>query len=89
MTEVVSTPAPASCSVRRTPVHSHETWGVAGIYSGAERETRYLKPAACARPAGPLGTLRRRSYDPVTGEARWFVSGWDADDVARCASGRP
>ena len=31
---------------QRTPVHSHETWGVAGIYSGAERELRYLKPAA-------------------------------------------
>jgi predicted metal-dependent enzyme (double-stranded beta helix superfamily) len=31
---------------QRTPVHSHETWGVAGIYSGVERELRYLKPAA-------------------------------------------
>ncbi len=105
---------------QRTPVHSHETWGVAGIYAGAERETRYLKPAACTPPTGPLapagealyapgqvtvccttdddvhaveavgaeptvgihvyganiGTLRRRSYDPVTGEAQWFVSGW-------------
>jgi 3-mercaptopropionate dioxygenase len=29
---------------QRTPVHSHETWGVAGIYSGVERELRYLKP---------------------------------------------
>jgi predicted metal-dependent enzyme (double-stranded beta helix superfamily) len=104
---------------QRTPVHSHETWGVAGIYSGAERETRYLKPAAGA-PHGPLeatgealylpgqvtvcctgdddvhsvkavgteptvgihvyggniGTLPRRSYEPATGEAQWFVSGW-------------
>lgn len=104
---------------QRTPVHSHETWGVAGIYSGAERETRYLEPTACA-PAGPLepagealyspgqvtvcctsdddvhsveavgteptvgihvyggniGTLRRRSYDLASGEAHWFVSGW-------------
>lgn len=31
---------------QRTPVHSHETWGVAGIYSGVERELRYLKPSA-------------------------------------------
>jgi predicted metal-dependent enzyme (double-stranded beta helix superfamily) len=31
---------------QRTPVHSHETWGVAGIYSGVERELRYVKPAA-------------------------------------------
>jgi 3-mercaptopropionate dioxygenase len=29
---------------QRTPVHSHETWGVAGIYAGAEREIRYVKP---------------------------------------------
>ena len=25
---------------QRTPVHSHETWGVVGIYSGIEREAR-------------------------------------------------
>jgi predicted metal-dependent enzyme (double-stranded beta helix superfamily) len=31
---------------QRTPVHSHETWGVAGIHSGVERELRYVKPAA-------------------------------------------
>lgn len=29
-----------------TPVHGHETWGVVGIYSGVEVETRYEKPAA-------------------------------------------
>ncbi|MFI9550947.1 hypothetical protein [Nonomuraea endophytica] len=38
---------------QRTPVHGHETWGVAGIYAGAERELRYLKPAA----DGPGGAL--------------------------------
>src|SRR5215471_19381832 len=26
---------------QRTPVHGHETWGVVGIYEGAEREYRY------------------------------------------------
>jgi 3-mercaptopropionate dioxygenase len=31
---------------QRTPVHSHETWGVVGIYSGIEHEARYLKPVA-------------------------------------------
>ena len=31
---------------QRTPVHGHETWGVVGIYAGAERELRYVKPAA-------------------------------------------
>ncbi|WP_152361493.1 hypothetical protein [Microlunatus speluncae] len=37
---------------QRTPVHGHEMWGVVGIYSGSEREIRYLKPAADA--VGPL-----------------------------------
>ncbi|NGY60749.1 hypothetical protein G7043_17605 [Lentzea sp. NEAU-D13] len=41
---------------QRTPVHGHETWGVVGIYAGAEREYRYAKPAADARePLVPLG----------------------------------
>jgi len=31
---------------QRTPVHGHETWGVVGIYSGAECEVRYVKPTA-------------------------------------------
>jgi 3-mercaptopropionate dioxygenase len=105
---------------QRTPVHSHETWGVVGIYSGIEREVRYLKPVASTggaalTPAGEalwepgqvtvccttdddvhavaavgneptvgihvyggnIGTIRRWSYDPATGEARSFVSGWD------------
>ena len=108
---------------QRTPVHSHETWGVAGIYSGIEHELRYLKPVAptagaALTPAGEelwepgqvtvccttdddvhavaavgneptvgihvyggnIGTIRRRSYDPATGEARWFVSGWDSPE---------
>jgi 3-mercaptopropionate dioxygenase len=40
---------------QRTPVHGHETWGVVGIYSGAERELRYAKPAATSvgRPLTP------------------------------------
>lgn len=25
-----------------------------------------------------IGKVRRRSYDPATGEAEWFVSGWDS-----------
>ena len=105
---------------QRTPVHSHETWGVAGIYAGIEHEVRYLKPVAPTAGApltpageerwapgqvtvccttdddvhavtavgdeptvgihvygGNIGTIRRRSYDPATGEAEWFVSGWD------------
>jgi predicted metal-dependent enzyme (double-stranded beta helix superfamily) len=42
---------------QRTPVHGHETWGVVGIYSGAEREFRYVKPTAAesGRPLTPAG----------------------------------
>ncbi len=39
---------------QRTPVHGHETWGVVGIYAGAERELRYAKPTASG-PLTPLG----------------------------------
>jgi predicted metal-dependent enzyme (double-stranded beta helix superfamily) len=108
---------------QRTNVHSHETWGAVGIYAGAEREIRYLKPTASTASApmtpageaqwvpgqvtvccttdddvhavaavgseptigihvygGNIGTIRRRSYDPATGEASWFVSGWDSTE---------
>jgi len=42
---------------QRTPVHGHETWGVAGIYSGSEREIRYAKPTAdeSGKPLTPAG----------------------------------
>ena len=42
---------------QRTPVHGHDTWGVVGIYSGAEREFRYVKPTAAdsGRPLIPAG----------------------------------
>ncbi|MFI5728670.1 hypothetical protein ACIA49_01025 [Kribbella sp. NPDC051587] len=40
---------------QRTPVHGHETWGVAGIYAGAERELRYVKPTAADSPLTPAG----------------------------------
>lgn len=102
-----------------TPVHSHETWGVVGIYSGIEGETRYVKPRIDGEPLvvdeeglawGPgqvsvccvhdddvhrvscvgdqpcvgihvygsdIGTLRRRAYDPITGDVTWFTSQWE------------
>jgi predicted metal-dependent enzyme (double-stranded beta helix superfamily) len=42
---------------QRTPVHGHETWGVVGICSGAERELRYAKPTAAesGKPLTPAG----------------------------------
>lgn len=48
---------------QRTPVHSHEMWGVAGIYSGAERELRYLKPDPAAPPTAltPAGEQEFRT----------------------------
>jgi predicted metal-dependent enzyme (double-stranded beta helix superfamily) len=39
-----------------TPVHGHETWGVVGIHSGVEVETRFEKPASPDVPLVPLGT---------------------------------
>jgi predicted metal-dependent enzyme (double-stranded beta helix superfamily) len=111
---------------QQTNVHSHETWGVVGIYAGVEHETRYVKPAASTASApltpagetqwtpgqitvccttdddvhavaavgseptvgihvygGNIGTIRRRSYDPATGEGSWFVSGWDSPEDHR------
>ena len=41
---------------QRTPVHGHETWGVVGVYSGAERELRYDKPTA-GEPVRPLKSV--------------------------------
>ena len=42
---------------QRTPVHEHQTWGVVGIYAGAEREFRYDKPTATelTRRLSPAG----------------------------------
>jgi 3-mercaptopropionate dioxygenase len=40
---------------QRTPVHGHETWGVVGIYAGAEREFRYDKPTTSGTPLTPAG----------------------------------
>jgi 3-mercaptopropionate dioxygenase len=42
-----------------TPVHGHETWGVVGIHSGVEHETRYAKPS---QPDEPLIELDSHSW---------------------------
>jgi len=39
-----------------TPVHGHETWGVVGIHSGVEVETRYAKPVVPDVPLVEEGT---------------------------------
>jgi hypothetical protein len=37
-------------------------------------------PARHSSSSEAIGRIRRRSYDPATGEARWFVSGWDSSE---------
>ncbi|KRC52582.1 MULTISPECIES: cysteine dioxygenase family protein [unclassified Nocardioides] len=39
-----------------TPVHGHETWGVVGIHSGTEVETRFAKPTVPDVPLVEEGT---------------------------------
>lgn len=39
-----------------TPVHGHETWGVVGIHSGTEVETRFAKPSTPDVPLVEEGT---------------------------------
>lgn len=39
-----------------TPVHGHETWGVVGIFSGVEVETRFAKPTTPGVPLVLEGT---------------------------------
>jgi predicted metal-dependent enzyme (double-stranded beta helix superfamily) len=67
-----------------TPVHGHETWGVVGIHSGVEVETRFEKPALEDVPLVELGT-EEWSAGQVT------VCCTTDDDVhqVRCGGDRP
>lgn len=67
-----------------TPVHGHETWGVVGIHSGVEVETRYEKPAAPDVPLVPEGT-------DEWGAGQVTVCCTTDDDVhqVRCGGDRP
>ena len=67
-----------------TPVHGHETWGVVGIYSGAEVETRYEKPAEPDVPLVVEGT-------DEWGAGQVTVCCTTDDDVhqVRCGGDRP
>lgn len=66
---------------QRTPVHGHESWGVVGIYAGAERELRYVKPAAAEsdRPLTPAG-------EPVWERGQVTVCCTTDDDVHAVAA---
>lgn len=63
-----------------TPVHGHETWGVVGIHSGVEVETRYAKPQ---RPDVPLVELDTKEW--TAGQVT--VCCTTDDDVHRVACG--
>jgi 3-mercaptopropionate dioxygenase len=67
-----------------TPVHGHETWGVVGIFSGVEVETRYVKPTVPDVPLVEAGT-EEWSAGQVT------VCCTSDDDVhrVRCGGDRP
>lgn len=67
-----------------TPVHGHETWGVVGIHSGVEVETRYEKPTAPDVPLVEEGT-------DEWGAGQVTVCCTTDDDVhqVRCGGDRP
>ncbi len=67
-----------------TPVHGHETWGVVGIHSGVEVETRYEKPA---EPDVPL--VREGSDEWTAGEVTVCCTTDDDVHQVRCGGDRP
>lgn len=69
---------------QKTPVHGHQTWGVVGIHSGIERETRYDKPTS---PGGPM-----RARSPMEWKAGSVMVCCTADDdvhAVECGSDVP
>lgn len=67
-----------------TPVHGHETWGVVGIYSGVEVETRYEKPAVPDVPLVAEGT-----DEWTTGQVTVCCTTDDDVHQVRCGGDRP
>ena len=67
-----------------TPVHGHETWGVVGIYSGVEVETRYQKPSVPDVPLVDLGT-----DEWSAGEVTICCTTDDDVHQVRCGGDRP
>jgi predicted metal-dependent enzyme (double-stranded beta helix superfamily) len=67
-----------------TPVHGHETWGVVGIHSGVEVETRFVKPTEPDVPLVAEGT-------DEWGAGEVTVCCTTDDDVhqVRCGGDRP
>jgi predicted metal-dependent enzyme (double-stranded beta helix superfamily) len=67
-----------------TPVHGHETWGVVGIHSGVEVETRFEKPT---RPDVPLVSLGTESWS--AGEVTVCCTTDDDVHQVRCGGDQP
>jgi predicted metal-dependent enzyme (double-stranded beta helix superfamily) len=67
-----------------TPVHGHETWGVVGIHSGTEVETRYVKPTAPDVPLVEDGTEEWHA-----GEVTVCCTTDDDVHQVRCGGDRP
>lgn len=67
-----------------TPVHGHETWGVVGIHSGVEVETRYAKPQV---PDVPLTRLDTETFGP--GEVTICCTTDDDVHQVRCGGDEP
>lgn len=67
-----------------TPVHGHETWGVVGIYSGVEVETRYVKPQ---QPDVPLTDQGTNQW--TTGQVTVCCTTDDDVHQVRCGGAQP
>ena len=67
-----------------TPVHGHETWGVVGIYSGVEVETRYEKPSV---PDVPLVTQGAEEW--TAGQVTVCCTTDDDVHQVRCGGDEP
>lgn len=67
-----------------TPVHGHETWGVVGIHSGVEVETRFEKPTGQGVPLVELGT-----HEWSTGEVTVCCTTDDDVHQVRCGGAQP
>lgn len=68
-----------------TPIHSHETWGVVGIYSGIEGETRYAKPLTDGKPV--VATEAEREFGP--GQVSVCCTKDDDVHMVRCVGDEP
>lgn len=70
---------------QKTPVHGHETWGVVGIYSGVEREVRYVKPA---QPDVPL-SVAEEAHEWQPGEVTVCCTTDDDVHEVSCSGSQP